>query len=61
MSSFHPQEDDNLNIVHLETQIRLQGRTLGTCWKGEKKDVPAFLLVEDLDMAASASQLYIIE
>lgn len=45
MSSLYPQEDDNLNIVHCETQIRLQGRTQRTCWKGEREDAPVFLLV----------------
>lgn len=59
MSALHPQENDNLNIVHLEILVRQnlgRAESWRTRWKGERKVVPTLLLVGDLDMAASASQ-----
>lgn len=55
ISALYPQENDNLTIVHLEILVRLHGRILENSLEGREVD-PTFLLVEDLDMAASASQ-----
>lgn len=37
MSALYPQENDNFNIVRLETPIRLQGRILENLLEGREE------------------------